>query len=258
LAKAQPLFTSWAYLRYLNRAVDGHQIHSPFVFKLYEQVIKHLDHHEIEVIEKIRKQLIKDRSLINVTDYKNNKEKKTTISKIAKTSLSKKRFSQFLLGLGTYMQITSALETGTSLGINTLYLENIETIKKVVTIERNEVISNIAIQIIKRSNKKKVEIITGDIYDHFEATIENLRPQLIFLDADHRQEAIRFYLDKINQNLDSIKVIVIHDIYWSKDINRIWLELVNDNRYPLTVDIFQAGLIFPNIKKEKQHFTLKF
>jgi hypothetical protein len=37
-----------------------------------------------------------------------------------------------------------------------------------------------------------------------------------------------------------------------------WRDIVNDENYPLTIDCFHMGIIFPEIEMEKQHFVLKY
>ena len=76
--------------------------------------------------------------------------------------------------------------------------------------------------------------------------------------TDHRSETIHFYLEELKKHGENIKAIVIHDIYWSADMNEAWQTVIRDPDYALTIDCFHAGIIFPSRDMVKQHFVLKY
>jgi len=229
-------------------------LHSPFLFGLYINAIK--SKREIPQIESLRKKLRTNKGIIEVTDFKSGITSNKSIREIANTSLSSKKFSYFLNKLIAYIEAKNILECGTSLGINTLYMSESKTAEKIYTIEGSQVISNLASK--NFANNDKIKLIQGDVYQLFEQTVASLKPDLVFLDADHRSEAISFYLEALFRINSEVKCIVIHDIYWSKGMAIKWNEIINDPKMILTVDLFQAGLIFPNLEMQKQHFILKF
>ncbi|MBK9599269.1 MAG: hypothetical protein IPO60_13350 [Flavobacteriales bacterium] len=58
-----------AYLRHLRHAGNRHDVHSPFVFTLVDQVLrKRTPRSEFTDIEKLRSKLLSDRRMITVTD----------------------------------------------------------------------------------------------------------------------------------------------------------------------------------------------
>lgn len=207
-------------------------------------------------IEEKRKTLLQNDDPIDVIDFKTGRTQLKTVGNVARTSLSQSKFSNFLRLLCDYLEIKTALETGASLGINSLYLSQGRTVEKVVSIEGSDIIYRLAKD--TTSNSGNIQLLSGNLYDLFESTLVLHEPDLIFLDADHRKSAIDFCLDKIQQHCRNIKCIVIHDIYWSKDMASAWQEIIRSKSYNLTIDIFQAGIIFPNHPMEKQHFTLRF
>lgn len=133
-----------------------------------------------------------------------------------------------------------------------------ESVERVSTIEASPIISSIAKEQFAKLLQHKIEITTGTIQDVFESVVVRDCPQLCFIDADHRSEAVRFCIDTLMTHVPEIKCIIVHDIYWSEDMLDSWQQMVSDDRFPLTVDLFQAGLIFPNLEMPKQHFTLRF
>lgn len=252
------LFRIKHFLQHFFTAKGAHSLHSPFVFQLYNQVVKKSAGNTVSEIELLRKELLNDHQLLDVADIKLGRTERKTIASIAKTSLSQPKFSSFLRLLAINLQAETILETGTSLGLNALYLSNAATVKKVITIEGSPIISEITRRIFSKHSNSKVELTEGSIYDVFVPSIVKHKPEIIFLDADHRSSAIAFYLKEIITHIPEIKCIIIHDIYWSQDMLEKWNEIVENPRFSLTIDIFQAGLIFPNHEMPKQHFKLKF
>lgn len=154
------------------------------------------------------------------------------------------------------MEYDRVLEAGTSLGINATYLARTKA-SRVWTMEGIEVIADLAKQRFEKLELDHVRVIKGLVEHTFRDSL-SLNPDIIFIDADHRSEAIFWYLRVIQEMNIPVKCIVIHDIYWSKDMNRAWKKIIKDEQYNLTIDVFQAGIIFPNHPMEKQHFVVKF
>lgn len=252
---SSPFFTASQYIQYWFRATGPHGLHSPFLFDLYNRVIKPSRKCLLE-IEKIRKSLRQNNELIDVVDFKSGRVKRSTVGNVARTSLSQPKFSNFLRLLCDYLEVNIVLETGTSLGINSLYLAHSSSVKKVITIEGSDIISRLAHKTLQ--DQPKVRIVSGNVHEHFEKQLVQHQPDLVFIDADHRGSVIKDALEKTLAHSPSVKCIVLHDIYWSPDMMEAWTEITEDPAYTLTADIFQAGLIFPNYPIEKQHFTLKF
>ncbi|MEM7297014.1 MAG: class I SAM-dependent methyltransferase [Bacteroidota bacterium] len=251
------LFRLRSFIRYKLSAIGPHALHSPFLFDLYNQVIKPARSFRIKEIELLRKELLKDDGLIEVPDFKSERVDLKSMRSIAKGSTSTKRFSAFLHLLIKYLKVSSILETGTSLGINTLYLAASSS-EKITTIEGSKLIALHAQKNFDRFNEKNIRLVNGDLYKNFEQEVVRNKPDFYFLDADHRSSAIAFCIDLILKHTPNTKCIVIHDIYWSKDMSDIWQDLIEDPRFPLSLDIFQAGILFPNMDMPKQHFTLRF
>lgn len=245
-----------SFIHYKLTAVGPHSLHSPFLFDLFNQIIKPAKSFRIKEIEQLRKELLKDDGLIEVPDFKSERVDLKSMRSIVRGSTSTKKFSAFLHLLIKRLEVSSVLETGTSLGINTLYLA--KSGPKTTTIEGSKLIALHAQKNFDQLDAKDIRLVNGDLYQSFEQEVVRNRPDFYFLDADHRSSAIAFCIDLILKHTPETKCIVIHDIYWSKDMNDIWQDLIEDPRFSLTLDIFQAGILFPNMEMPKQHFTLRF
>jgi len=256
LSFQEPFFRLVNYISFLLRAKGLHSTHSPFVYELIRQCIQPARTTRINDIELLRQTLLNDHRLIEVADFKTSSSRLKRISSIGKTSLSSKKFSAFLYHLANYVDAEFGLETGTSLGLNTLYLAK-SNLKSITTIEGSHIIASLARQNINLPSQK-VRIVNNDLYNVLEEEIVRNRPDFYFLDADHRSAALAFCIDLILKHTPETKCIIIHDIYWSKDMKAMWLQLQQDPRFKLSIDLFQGGLLFPNVEMPKQHFTLRF
>lgn len=252
---------NWHFIQRLIQhklqAVGAHGLHSPFVYELYTQHIRKKKQFISPAIEQLRRSCQKSNQKIQVTEFKSGITRAKTLGSEATSSPSTPAFSAFLSRLLDHLKADCVLETGTSLGFNALYLAQ-SSVKQVWTLEGNTSIAAVANKHFASLHTDKVKLITGNIHDTFGPAMADSGADVIFLDADHRSVAVAKFLEMITPYLRRIKCIVIHDIYWSEDMTQIWEQLVTDPRYPMTIDLFQAGLLFPNQKLEKQHFRVKF
>lgn len=246
-----------AFLVYLVKSKGGTFLHSPFVYKFYIDLIQKKRSAEPD-IEAYRTELIGNIEIIDVHDFKTHKDYRRSVSSIVRSSTSTKNFSIFLKELCEFMGIESVIETGTSFGINALYISRASSIKKIITIEGSPIIAKYAERAFDILGYKKIEILNANVYSIFESQLERINPDMVFLDADHRASAIDFYLKAIRKHCPKIKCIVVHDIYWSEDMSTAWDLVIKDPQFNLTIDLYQAGVIIPNHPAPKQHFTLRF
>ncbi len=242
------------YLSYQLKAKGRHSVHSPFVYQFINECIIPARKLRFSDIEKLRNQFLSNHQLIEVVDLKNQTSRLMRISSVAATSVSSARFSSFLYLLARHIKANSALETGTSLGINTLYLSKSD-LKKITTIEWSQIMASLA---RKNLPNRRIRLITGDMYKVLEEEIVRIKPDFYFFDADHHSSAIAFCIDLVLRHTPALKCIVVKDIYWSKDMKEMWQALVQDPRFVLSIDLFHAGVLFPKLDMPKQHFTLHF
>ncbi|MFY0599029.1 MAG: class I SAM-dependent methyltransferase [Cyclobacteriaceae bacterium] len=252
-----PLFAIREFIKYKFRAKNAHGIHSPFVFNLYNEVISKQDKSLSESCRRIRTETFRSKARIEYTNPKTGHKRDEIFANWAKRVTSTKKFNVFLIQLINHLEVKTVLETGTAAGINASCL-SLSNASRIVTIEGSNEISKIAQEVISRFGGEKVELIQGNVKDIFEEVLTNQAPDLVFLDADHRSETIEFYLDSIEHTTQQPKCILVHDIYWSKDMHQAWKRIVNSDKYTLTIDLFEVGLIFPNFPAQKQDFSIQF
>ena len=154
------------FLHQIN-AKTRHGIHSPFVYRLADEVL--YDDSEKKVyaeIEQLRDVLYADDRLINITDLgagsSINKNNKKRISDIAKNSLKKPKLAQLLYRLVVNQKPKNMIELGTCLGITSMYLQNAAPEAKLFTLEGCIEIAEVAQNVFSKAGRNDIELVIGN------------------------------------------------------------------------------------------------
>ena len=252
------------FLEYKLNAVDRHSLQAPFIFNFYENVMKGKKRSGVfDKIERYRRELLKNETLITIEDFgagsRVSKSAKRTVKDLARSGLSSRKFSEMLFRLSDYMESVDIVELGTSLGINTLYLAKSSPKARVTTFEGCRESAQIAIDLFKRAHQFNIEVIRGNI----DLTLPGFakktnKVDLVYFDANHQFDATLRYYSQFLPLIHADTVFVIDDIYWSKSMGKAWKELVQQPEVTLSIDIFDAGLLFFNKDFYKEHYVLAF
>ena len=243
-------------MKYQIIAKGRHGTHSPFVYKLVEDVFSklHAEAYAVPEFESIHKSLLLNKKRLHLFDFKSSSTNSVEIRQFAQRSTSRLKFRKLLTALSDHLEVSHALEAGTAFGISAAYLSKSKQMQVVHTLDGNAEVFEIA-----KSSFGHLENISfhqGNVFERFGELVREIKPQLVFLDADHRGTTIDYYLKCLEPVMKYIKVIIVHDIYWSPDMYQVWKKHRSD--FPISIDIFQAGLLFPNVQTPKQQFCLKF
>jgi predicted O-methyltransferase YrrM len=200
-------------------------------------------------IEKVRKKLKSDHRPIQVTDLGSGKDKRTTkirkVSEIARYSPVPSKYGQLLSNLASEFGKPMIVELGTSFGISTMYLASGSPESVIYTIEGSKEIAEIAGNNFKEAGLTNITNLTGSFDEMLPVVFKNsVKPGLVFIDGDHRKEPVLRYFDKIAEASDNNTVIVIDDIYYSKEMEEAWNEIKNNDKVSAAVDIFRMGIVF--------------
>jgi predicted O-methyltransferase YrrM len=252
------------YLSYWLNAVDEHSLQPPFIFKLYTSVIKsERQYYAFEDIERSRRLLLQDERLIELEEMgagsKVNKAKKRAVKDLAKHSLTPQKFSRLLYRFIATFQPKHIIELGTSLGINTLYLSYYDSRIRVATFEGCHETAEIARRLFLEHQRKNIELIEGNIDQTLPEYIKNCEPiDLAYFDANHRKEATLRYFESCLQKAHDESIFIFDDIHWSKEMEEAWKAIKKHPKVTLSLDLFEAGIVFFDRQMKKQHYILNF
>ena len=252
------------YLLYRARSFKLHGVHSPFVFNLYNHVIRHDGaFYAYPRVEAVRGKLLTDNRSIEVTDFgagsKTINHKTRKVANIARTSAKPAKYSQLLFRLVNHFQPKYVFELGTSLGITTAYLAEAVRKAQVYTFEGCPTIAGVAKENFEYLHLRNITQIIGNLDETLQTQLQQL-PQLdfAFFDGNHRYEPTMRYFTQCLTRVHEGSVFVVDDIYWSSEMKRAWQEIKKHPQVGQTIDLYFVGLVCFRTTQPKEHFTLAF
>lgn len=240
------------YLKYriFSSHKKGYGIHSPFVFNLITNVFRNKINTDVVCnIEKIRKKMLADKSIINVTDYgtgsRHLKGKMREVASVVKYSSVPSKYGRLLASLAGEFGGQDIVELGTSLGISTLYLASGAQSATIHTAEGSPELSEIASGNFKEAGCTNIRIYTGKFDDFLnDLRKEGIKPGLVFIDGDHRKDSLLRYLYVVSEMCRKDGVVIIDDIHSSSEMYEAWQEIKSMKSVSITIDIYRMGIVF--------------
>ena len=144
------------------------------------------------------------------------------------------------------------------MGISTAYLGASSVVDRVTTLEGNPESVKVAKEVWKNLNLKNIDVYEGE----FGVTLPKALDQfdtidMAFMDGNHRKSATLDYYEKLKEKIAEQSVLVVDDIYWSREMNEAWNILKEDNSVAFSIDLFRMGILFfDHATMPKQHFKL--
>jgi predicted O-methyltransferase YrrM len=212
-----------------------------------------------EQIEAIRAKLMQDQSQITVRDIgapsKHFKSDKRTIATVAATSLAPAKMALLLHRLANHTKAKQIVELGTSFGVTTLYLSKCKN-ATIYTFEGNEAMINIALTNFESTETSNIVLVEGNIDETLPEFVEvNRKLDFALMDANHRYEPTIKYFNLLVERMTSDAIVVVDDIYQSKEIAMAWKEIRGHELVYGSMDLFRFGLLFFDSSLNKQHYT---
>ena len=249
-----------SYLRFLWRSTNQHGVHSPFVYKLVTECFYDKKRYsEYSILRNHRKELIKDPELIHVRDFgagsKVFRSDVRKVSDIAKTAGIRKKRQQLLFRLVRYLQPTSILELGTSMGISTMAMALASAEATIRTVEGCSNTANKARELFEKFKIQNVAIHLSD-FDTF-LSEDDSKFDLIYLDGNHSKDATISIFKRLLSKVQNDSVIIFDDIYWSREMTEAWEIIVAHPEVTVSIDTFQWGIVFFRKEQVKEHFEIR-
>jgi predicted O-methyltransferase YrrM len=213
-------------------------------------------------LELLRERLSRNEKTLHIEEMgagsKNSVSNTRTVKSISNGGLTSPKYSALLYRLIKHFHMREIIELGTSLGVNTLYLAKYEA-TKVTTFEGSPEIANFAQSIFDQQHADNIKIIEGNIDRTLSSFLDgSIRPDLVYLDANHRHEATMRYFNTILHNKHDETIVVIDDIKWSKSMQKAWKEIILHPEVTMSIDLNKFGIVFFKPDFTKQHYVLAF
>ncbi|TVR80750.1 MAG: class I SAM-dependent methyltransferase [Chitinophagaceae bacterium] len=254
------------YLKYYRIAKTRFDVHSPFVYEFIEEIIKDKrSFYAFEKVDLLRKKWIKKNESYEYTDlgagtFTGEKKIRNT-KKVIQNQACNAKYGKLLFRLVNFFQPEKILELGTSLGISTAYIALAKSSAQIITIEGCNKTARKAAESFQFLDIENVQTLEGDFEKNVHELLhqKNFIPDFVFIDGNHKGEAIIKYFDLLYPLMkEKDTVIIFDDIRWSGDMYNAWESIAKRPEANLTIDIYKFGLVFFRKGIRKQHFTLRY
>lgn len=252
------------YLKYRLKAKTRHGVHSPFAYRLVDQVI--YDFHAKKIysdIEKLRSELFLDVRNITITDLGAGslltKNKQNKISTLARNILKPARLDQLIHRLAEDANPSTIIELGSCFGITTAYLAKAAPNARVISVERCPEIAAITLENLDKLHIQNSELLVGNFDKLFPEVIRNSTElDFVLINGKHPKEAILNYFRWCLPKLSKNSILIVGNIYRSQDMKDAWTQIKAHPEVSITIDLFQIGLVFVRKAQAKEDFVIRF
>lgn len=252
-----------AQLKHQLTANNRHGTHSPFVYKLADEVIYDFSSKKVyEVIEGQRKKLLNDHSNVECTDLGGDsslvKNKINRVSVLAK-HLKKPCIAQLIFRLAVHSKAQNMLVLGANLGMTTAYLAKANPKANLIAMEECSATANIANQVFKELDLTYVLLQVGNFESSLPKAVNEAKVlDLVYIDGRYTKETILNYFNCCLPKFNEHSLLIISDINQNQDMKLAWAAIKNRSEVTLTIDLFWLGLVYFRKGQAKEHFKLKF
>jgi predicted O-methyltransferase YrrM len=252
------------YINYRLSAFTEHDLHSPFLYDLYMNIIKNkYVFYDFEWLNGIRAKLMSSNDVIEINDLgagSKKLSKSREVKKIVKHGNACKKQAEFLYRLVNKFKPQTIVELGTSIGLTTLYLAKASSKAQVYTIEGCSNTYSYANEIFEQSGMKNITSIQGNFDVEFPKLINQLSSiDLLYIDGNHTYDATIRYFEAALTIINSNTIIVFDDINWSDGMQKAWKEICDNPKVKISLDFFHFGMVFFRTEHiAQEHFVLKF
>jgi predicted O-methyltransferase YrrM len=238
------------YLGFYRQAKTKYDIDSPFVSSFIQEIIEDKrSFYAFSLIQWLRRQLRQDKRVLQIKDHGAGsliaRSNTRSVRHIAQHGAISDRQGRYLFRMAHFYHPPIILELGTSLGISSLYLALADSRQQLITVEGSPDIAERAAETFFQLRIPNVSLIQ-DTFDQAIAEIskKNLRLGLVYLDGDHRKGSSLRYFKQLLPLLEDTSILVIADIYWSREMQVAWKEIKQHPRVSVAIDLFDFGVLF--------------
>ena len=247
-----------------SKPAIGHGIHSPFVYQFSTEILlkgnKKIK--KLNQIELLRKNMTKNRSIIEVSDFGAGNSSGTKLRKIAdiaKKASSPRKYCNLLFRITEQFKPESIIELGTSLGLASASMALASADAKLITIEGCPAIAGLAKENFELLGIKNIQQHVGQFDEILPTILPKLNhPFIAFIDGNHKYEPTLKYFKQILSICNCQSIIIIDDIHWSEEMEQAWNEIKAMPETIICIDLYRMGIIFFRTGLPKQEFIIQY
>ncbi len=260
---------TWRILNYMKHLFylghrKGHGIHSPYLFEFVNKVI--FNGARVEVpwgVVRAHKELKKDQTMIPVgrlgAASNLDPSMKRSVGSFVKHSSVNDKYGALLYRITNWFEPEMIIELGSGLGISTLYLASGSPEVPLHSIEGNTDRAAFAVQLICRSKLGSASVHWGEMGEKLDDLIPLIEGRFVaFVDGNHRYEPTVANVKKLIGVAGEEALIIMDDIYWSKEMYEAWREVISWPGVRVSIDLYQMGILLLRSDLDKADFKIKF
>lgn len=242
------------YVQHRLEAKNRHGVHSPFVYRLIDEVIYDFRwKSEYSEIEHLRQVLQYDDRSILVYDQC------TSVSALVKNSCKSLRAAKLIYRLANYFSPNQVIEIGTSMGMDTTYLAKAAPQARIISMDQGVDTTAITSENLAKQGIKNVQILTGDLNQVVPDVLAELQSlDFVLINRGYDKKAMINYLNQCLPKFKETSLVVVDAIYLDKEMKEFWQQIKIHPQVTLTIDLFQIGLAFVRPQQAEEHFKIRF
>jgi predicted O-methyltransferase YrrM len=151
------------------------------------------------------------------------------------------------------------VELGTGLGISSLYLATGAPETPLHSIEGNTERAAFAAHLVNRCQLGPVSVHWGDMQEKLDDILPLMPGRfLAYVDGNHHHDPTLHYVRLLMERAGEEAIIVLDDIYWSRDMCRAWQEIIGWQESRVSIDLYDVGIVLLRKDLNKAQMKIKF
>lgn len=215
---------------------------------------------DLKYIDPYVAKLKNNENIIEINDLgagsRKNKSNKRRVKEIYKSSSSSPKKADLIRRICEYENSEfTCLELGTNLGVSTFAISSSPKCKKIITVEGCANLFEFSKNNLE--SQPKIEIIHSSFEDQLVFLLENDTPNIVYIDGNHTYEATKRYFETIVKH-SCVELIIFDDINWSDGMLNAWNEILLNDQFKVSINLFRIGLLYKRTGQTKEDFTIRY
>lgn len=240
----------WDYLSWRRRATRYPDIKDEAIGRLVRELWpQRLPDREAALITSVREGYLKRKN-----EFPEGKDlgagsriwqRRRSVASIARHSGITERKGRILFNTLRWFQPERILELGTSLGLSTLYMALARPESRILTLEGNTGVAQIAEDTFRRLGLNNIKVIRSSFEEGLGDALDELGGvDFVLIDGDHRYFSTIRAVDVIIAQAKPPFIIAVDDIRWSGEMKAAWNQIRQNAYLRLNLDLFDLGMSF--------------